>query len=1121
MRTSKLNLRQNKVAYAVTVAVILMFQSSVMTAQARESLIGQQTETFNPQYSNSEVLWLLNGSNLMAQNNTLSHKKGTLAPEVQQLDFYHIGLENGSVAQATENSVTLSDTTLNFSSTPDTEAEFDLINVFFYDSKNVSAYDNTFDINHLELSNGSVWAYDVVMWGADTVDAAGNSFKISDVTMTSAATEAAGLFDITAVEAAKDPDSSEKAVYRIDDTKLTLDNILIDQASAPGEDGEDLLAVAVRVYDANEVSSKGNTVYAKELDSRSAMLAGVRVQGDETESVTLSENELHLTDSHFTEQLDAYGARAAIAGSAEISNNLVEISNISAGSLRLYGGRYYQTEIPTTDTSVSLIGNQLLISDTEVSGSVDLYGARASASSSVSNSPEVEANGIQMNDNQLTLKDSLIGDYSDIYAAYSRAVADVEMNSNVLTVSNVQFTGEAFHRGAQATGENVSMSGNRLIVNGQSVFNQGANLVASEALGNKSVSISNSSLEIDGATFKRDAASDLAAVLVGSKLHSIDAQVRNSEVNISNADFQRIGLINGAWVVGKNLSTQNVTVDANKLSVSDDSLIVDIFGTNIQLTQGGTLTSERTSVKVRESNLLSGFVFSTFVQASGDNRLRLNNQTIQISDSTVQTVSGMYLDLENADSNVFAEMNGLTVSLNNSTVLGGVYTGYTSDEASGQSVTSSTVAVKNSRLELSGANRIGGVRDFDTFAMNVQEVNKDKALLTITGAALNSQKHFDDLTIELTANDFVTEPDTYRLIQVEGNDRYVFSNLKVQADQTFVQTTYTATDDIVLSAADIDTLTSKNELFKNKTVQATSSSKTLSSTLLGSVAFVNQGAEFIADEGLESMAHAATDGAIATFGAVHGGSSHYKVDPRVDVDGYSLAAGAATKVTPDWILGGFIEAGWADSDNHVQGSKAEGEHDYYGLGVATRYKLNDSWYVDGSLRFGRASTEFTGSYVNDSAKYDSDSFYVSAHAATGYVFDLTDSVKLDLYGRYVVTYLDGDEVNLHNRYKQTFDMDSTVTHALRLGSRMTGSFCPYADWKVGLAYERVFDGDAESTVNNLNLEVPSLEGNTGIMEVGVSMKPNLNSHWTFNLGAKGYVGDREGVIGNAVIRYTF
>ncbi len=100
-------------------------------------------------------------------------------------------------------------------------------------------------------------------------------------------------------------------------------------------------------------------------------------------------------------------------------------------------------------------------------------------------------------------------------------------------------------------------------------------------------------------------------------------------------------------------------------------------------------------------------------------------------------------------------------------------------------------------------------------------------------------------------------------------------------------------------------------------------------------------------------------------------------------------------------------------------------------------------------------------------------------------------------------------------------MDSTVTHALRVGGRLNGSFCPYAQWKVGLAYEHVFDGDIESVINNLSLEVPSLEGDTGIAEVGGSMKPSLNSHWSLDLGAKGYVGDREGVVGNAVIRYAF
>lgn len=189
--------------------------------------------------------------------------------------------------------------------------------------------------------------------------------------------------------------------------------------------------------------------------------------------------------------------------------------------------------------------------------------------------------------------------------------------------------------------------------------------------------------------------------------------------------------------------------------------------------------------------------------------------------------------------------------------------------------------------------------------------------------------------------------------------------------------------------------------------------------------------------------------------------------------------------------------------------------------MATRYNFNDAWYFDGSLRLGRASTEFSGLYATDSAQYDSDALYVTAHAGSGYVFNLSESTNLDVYGRYLVTYLDSDRVRLHNHYGDKLEMDSTVTHAVRLGSRITGSFCPYADWKVGLAYEHIFDGDAESSVNSLNLDVPSLEGNTGIMEVGVSMKPSLNSRWSLNLGAKGYVGDREGVSGNMIVRYAF
>ena len=390
---------------------------------------------------------------------------------------------------------------------------------------------------------------------------------------------------------------------------------------------------------------------------------------------------------------------------------------------------------------------------------------------------------------------------------------------------------------------------------------------------------------------------------------------------------------------------------------------------------------------------------------------------------------------------------------------------------------------------------------------------------------------FDGTTIAFTKGTDVEDSISYKLIAVTGIDPQ-FTNTTVESEGTFVNSEWNVKDftlkdgDTLLVRwgeapeepdPDIPVLDPDNP--DHQTV--TENSKTLSESLLGTVAFVNQGAEFIADEGIAAMVAAGEVGKLATFGAVHGGTSNYQTGSRVDVDGYTLAAGVSYQVNPQWLIGGFIEAGWADSDSHVNATKGEGDHDYYGLGLATRYLVNEAWYVDGSLRAGQASTEFTGVYAGDSAKYDSDAFYVTAHVGTGYLFNLTDTINLDVYGRYLITYLDGDDVNLNNKYSDHFDMDSTVTHAVRVGTRLTGAFCPYAGWKLGLAYEHVFDGDAESAVNSLSLEVPSLEGDTGIMEVGVTMKPSLNSHWSMDIGAKGYAGDREGVTGNVLVRYAF
>ena len=94
---------------------------------------------------------------------------------------------------------------------------------------------------------------------------------------------------------------------------------------------------------------------------------------------------------------------------------------------------------------------------------------------------------------------------------------------------------------------------------------------------------------------------------------------------------------------------------------------------------------------------------------------------------------------------------------------------------------------------------------------------------------------------------------------------------------------------------------------------------------MGSIAFVNQGAEFVADVGMKAMTDAAKLGEVSAFAAMHGGSSRYDLSSTIDVDGYSLVAGAGLKLNPNWLVGAFVEAGWGESDSHVRQTKGESD----------------------------------------------------------------------------------------------------------------------------------------------------------------------------------------------------
>ena len=892
--------------------------------------------------------------------------------------------------------------------------------------------------------------------------------------------------------------------------------------------------------------------------------------GADNSTVTLQNNRARVLDSKFTGQLGVAGAEVDIRGSADVSNNAVELRNVTADHFSALGASYVGY-VTADQADVVMNGNTLIAEGVTASNYSQFVAAR---SFFTDGDEEVYGQNILMQGNRLEMTDATLSGESYVMSVSATDAGEARALNNTLevsglTASNDQGTAEtivvAAHLYAtQAVAENNAMviknssfvgttvlegvnqrTENSGVASGNSVsvsktnFSGTNNIFAVDLVAMKA-EVENNSMVVEDSSFAGTTAlegvnlttenrgvvsgtgvSISGATVTGYGLIQAVAvqspntvEVDNSTLLLSDVSMEgEQALIAGVAIFGKTVSVQNTFVQATQLTMKDNGERNALGGVSVEINDGGTFTNENTVVSLlNNSEITDGYVAGTLVSLVDGGQVEINNQTVVVSNSTVDDVYGTGIV---ASGDVSARINNQTIVLDNATVVGGVYDVSVKSETSTRG--GNDVELTNSRLQLSGTNKVGSISGFDTIGLNVTEANKEKAVLTVTDADAG-QMEFNGVTIEIASDDFLESSDTYQLINVEGGT-YTFTDLTVKESHTFLETTYMADGKVVLD--DGNSLTSENDLFNNKTVKATESSKTLAESLLGTVAFINQGAEFIADEGIAAMVDAAKLGEVTAFGVMQGGSTHYNTGSYVDVDGVTFMAGAGLRVNPNWTMAGFVEAGWANSASHVEGTRGDGDHEYFGVGFATRYQTDGVLYADGSLRAGRATTEFAGRYGQDSASYDAKSLYMSAHVGLGAMWGLNESLKLDTYVRYMVTYLDDDDVSLNNRYNDKLELDSTVTHAVRAGARLLGDFNDYASWKVGSAYEHVFDGDAESAMNSFSLDVPSLEGDTGVFELGLRIRPSLESNWAVDLGAKGYVGDREGVTGNMTVRYSF
>lgn len=686
-----------------------------------------------------------------------------------------------------------------------------------------------------------------------------------------------------------------------------------------------------------------------------------------------------------------------------------------------------------------------------------------------------------------------------------------------------------------------------------------------------SATVGSTNLILKAGTFKSNViaggkSNDYTGSLSSDVLGDTSLNITGGTINTMDHNSGLDGFGIPASVVGGGVAYSKSTVTTNKVEATVGNVDMTIAGKGVKLSgdiyAGGFAHGAKTAASVNSTRLT--IADATLGAADSQVNVFAGGYAAQGATSTVKTS-----EVTIANSKIFGNVYGggnkadaqsnVTVESSVITLDGADVTGIVSTESFEPSVnaalmrlaeadtgagdaeankTQRTINLINSKmgtlqisakqdtetsLYLVGSNTVGEITDgkASEIVFDGTGTPAGEAILTLTkeGASFDMSGDKDIVARNVASGTLLVDGKYKTAAETTVTLENAFGDVVYDLGKDAIDST-----DLLLTDAGIVIGTGdKAQTIGASSVKVSESSKTLAEAQLGSVALVTQGAEFVADEGMRSIRAAAKEGSFTAFGAMAGGYNRYETGSHVDVEGFSLAVGTAGRIN-NLTLAGFVEAGWASSESHVASTEADADHDYYGVGAAMRYDFQSPFYLDGAVRLGQISTEFDGSYGTGTAKYDADGLYATAHIGAGYVFDLTPDVKLDAYGRYLLSYVEGDDVTLESDAKERFFMDDTTTHAVRLGARLEGAFQTF-DWYAGLAYEHVFDGKAKGELKfagaTAALDAPSLKDDSAIVDLGFTMKPEANGPWTIGVGLKGYAGDRRGGTGSVNVLYTF
>lgn len=824
----------------------------------------------------------------------------------------------------------------------------------------------------------------------------------------------------------------------------------------------------------------------------------------------------------------ALSSQASASGN-EVSGRFESISDMNlamaAGNARAYG----QNAVSFAE------GNHLTFETaTSVSNStLELYGGYSAAESASGDlqSAQASASGNKVSGRFESVSDSTISMFAGSAEAHGQdAVSTADGNrltfEVVTSVSNSMLEvqgGLAMAGGESGDSQSAQASASGNLVTGviTGSFDQSSSLGISGgramAVAEDSTAVADNNrvqLSLEGVA----ADGSISLLLSGAVAQALTRAAAGGNLVVVSGKDTAVktvdGTLYGAQVTLQRSGAESSYADAsgNRVEVSGIKLTGSITGAQVRNeNQSGSANAEGNVVVISnstiEDNVTGANLLGSHINASG-NTVILGEGTVV--NGNVTAVVGANAELARSSGGEFSSTYGDNrVVMNNATVSGTVCA-VSSDSGS----LPVDVQTAGNTLVLAGHNEAGSIEGFESLDLTLSEQNKDQSVLTLTGG----QSTLSDATIVIRGADVLEQG---KLIEAIDNASLSVTDATVELRGTFIKKVAQNVD-FTVTEGEGNGLTTDSDVFTSAKVQATESASSLSESLLGTAAFVRQGAEFVADDGLATMEFAArSKQGLNAFAVMQGSSMHYDALSGVDVSGFTLLAGAAVQ-QGNLTFASFVESGWGNSEGDI--AKNSTDLSYFGVGLAARYRFESGFYGEGAVRLGRASSDFAASFVEDGdrARYESDVFYATMHMAAGYELPLNDFVTADMYARYTFSFLDNDSVDLNDAAQSRAELDSVVAHALRIGARVKGGFTDAVNWKAGIAYEHMFDGAAGGTVDGVSITEAEMDGGSVIGELGVSVKPGSEtSPWTLQFALKGYLGEREGVSGNGMLVYSF